>query len=61
MDRKIKGLIVLFVISCFFSTQFSFAKPVSTEKALKEAEANLLANKSPAQLIEFWDDASHAE
>ena len=61
MDRKIKGLIVLFVISCFFSTQFSFAKPVGTEKALKEAKTNLLANKSPAQLVELWDDASHAE
>jgi hypothetical protein len=61
MGRTIKGLIVIFVISCFFSTQFSFAKPVGTEKALKEAETNLLANKSPAQLIEFWDDASHAE
>ncbi len=50
MDRKFKGLIVLFVIffssfSLLFSTTLSFAKPVGKEKALKAANTFLNAEK----------------
>jgi hypothetical protein len=45
MDRKIKGLIVLFVSSLLFSTTLSFAKPVGKEKALKAANTFLNAEK----------------
>jgi hypothetical protein len=46
MDRAIKRITILIVISCFFSAQFSLAKPVNREKALKAANTFLQAEKT---------------